>query len=133
LNLLAIHLPDIDLAAAVLTPENVAVAIAVEVTDALDVPVVGDESVLDSALRLNLLAGHLPEIDLAAAVLTPENVAVAIAIEVTDALEVPIVSRTFWMTATPFSIPLASFGRFICWRMPCGTCPTSQTASTCSF
>src|SRR5512132_2719080 len=90
LNLLATHLPDIDLAAAVLTPENVAVAIAVEIVDALDVPIASDRSVRDSALRVNLLAIHLPDIDLVAAVLTPENVAVAIAIEVTDALDVPI-------------------------------------------
>jgi hypothetical protein len=89
LNLLAIHLPDIDLAA-VLTPENVAVAIAVEIVDALDVPIARDRKAHDSALRLNLLAIHLPDIDLAAAVLTPENVAVAIAVEVTDALDVPI-------------------------------------------
>src|SRR2546421_538323 len=90
LNLLAIHLPEIDLAAAVLTPENVAVAIAVEIVDALDVPIASDRSVRDSALRLNLLAIHLPDIDLAAAVLTPEKVAVAVAVELADALDVPI-------------------------------------------
>ena len=90
LNLLAIHLPDIDLAAAVLPPEKVAVEVAVEVADARDVPIGGDWGVRDSALRLNLLAIHLPDIDLAAAVLTPENVAVAIAVEIADALDVPI-------------------------------------------
>src|SRR2546430_14878147 len=78
LNLSAIHLPDIDLAAAVLTPENVAVAIAVEIVDALDVPIASDRSVRDSALRLNLLAIHLPDIDLAAAVLTTDDAGVAI-------------------------------------------------------
>jgi hypothetical protein len=61
----------------------------VQVTE--DVPIVGDWGVRDRALRLNVLAIHLPEIALAAAVLTPENVAVAIAIEVTDALDVPVV------------------------------------------
>src|SRR4029453_4890534 len=45
-----------------------------------DVPIGGDWGVADSALRLNLLAIHLPEIDLDAAVLPPENVAVAIAV-----------------------------------------------------
>src|SRR2546429_646897 len=83
---LAIHLPDIDLAAAVLPPEKVAVAIAVEIADALDVPIVGDWGVRDSALRLNLLAIHLPDIDLAAAVLPPENVALDVGLEVAHAL-----------------------------------------------
>src|SRR2546421_256169 len=91
LNLLAIHLPDIDLAAAVLTPENVAVAIAVEIADALDVPIGGDRSVRHSALVCHRLAIHLPDIDLAAAVLPPEKVAVAVAVEIADALDVPIV------------------------------------------
>jgi hypothetical protein len=57
LDLQAIHLPDIDLAATVLPPENVAVAVAVEIVDALDVPIASDRSVRDSALRLNLSAG----------------------------------------------------------------------------
>ena len=64
----AVHLPDIDLAAAVLTPENVALAVTVEVADVLDVPVVGDESVRDAALRLDPLAIHLPDVDLPAVV-----------------------------------------------------------------
>jgi hypothetical protein len=39
-------------------------------TRIFDVPIGGDWGVRDSALRLNLLAIHLPEIDLAAALLT---------------------------------------------------------------
>ena len=52
-NLRALHLPDIDLPTAVLTPENVAVAVAVEIANALDMPVVGDRSVRDSAFRFD--------------------------------------------------------------------------------
>jgi hypothetical protein len=47
-NRQAIHLPDVDLPA-VVAPENVAVAVTVEVADALDVPVVGDWSVRSAA------------------------------------------------------------------------------------
>src|SRR5215211_3436227 len=44
----AIHLPGVDLPA-VVAPENVALAITVEVADVLDVPVVGNRSVRDAA------------------------------------------------------------------------------------
>src|SRR6266545_2904875 len=90
-NLRALHLPDIDLPTAVLTPENVAVAVAVEVANALDMPVVRDRSVHHAPFPRDLQAVHLPDIDLPTAVLTPENVAVAVAVEVADALDVPVV------------------------------------------
>src|SRR2546422_6089098 len=87
-DLEVIHLPDIDLPA-VVPPYNVALAIAVEVADALDVPVVGNWSVHDAAFGFDRQAIHLPEIDLSA-VVAPENVVVAVAVEVAGALNVPV-------------------------------------------
>src|SRR4029450_972643 len=58
----AVHLPDVD-RSAVVTPEKVTLPIAVEVAEALDVPVVGDESVRGGAFGFDRQAIHLPEID----------------------------------------------------------------------
>src|SRR6266511_2792854 len=76
----AIHLPDVDLSA-VVAPEHVVVAVAVEVAGALNVPVTGNWSMRHAAFALDPQAIHLPEIDLPA-VVTPENAALAVAIEV---------------------------------------------------
>jgi hypothetical protein len=55
-------------------------------------PVVGDWSVRGSPLRFDRLAIHLPEIDLPA-VVAPENVVVAVAVEVAGALNVPVIGN----------------------------------------
>jgi uncharacterized protein (DUF2062 family) len=71
-------------------PKDVAVAIAVEVIGAFDVPVVGNRSVRRTALSFDLQAIHLPQIDLPA-VVAPKKVALAVAVEVAAALDVPII------------------------------------------
>ena len=77
---LAIHLPEIDLPA-VVAPEHVVVAVAVEVAGALNVPIGGNWRVRGSAPAYDLQAIHLPELDLPT-VVAPENAALAVAIEV---------------------------------------------------
>src|SRR5439155_24291599 len=77
---LAIHLPDVH-PIAVVAPENVALAIAVEVADALNVPVIANWSVRHIAFGFDPQAIHLPEVDLPA-VVAPKNAALAVAIEV---------------------------------------------------
>src|SRR5207253_9029497 len=76
----AIHLPEIDLPA-IVAPEHVVVAVAVEVAGALNVPIVGNWRVRGSAPAYDLQAIHLPELDLPT-VVAPENAALAVAIEV---------------------------------------------------
>src|SRR2546426_6544436 len=66
---------------AVMTPENVVVAVAVEVAGALNVPVSGNWSVRHAAFGFDRQAIHLPEIDLPA-VVAPENAALAVVVEV---------------------------------------------------
>src|SRR6266511_6476191 len=83
-----IHLPGVDLPA-VVTPENVALAVIVVVADVLDVPVVGDRSMRDRAFGFDVQAIHLPDVDLPA-VVAPENVALTITVEVADALDMPV-------------------------------------------
>jgi hypothetical protein len=55
-------------------PEKVALPIAVDVTDALNVPIVGDGSVHHGALAFDLQAIHLPEIN-RPVVVAPQKVA----------------------------------------------------------
>jgi hypothetical protein len=76
----AIHLPEIDLPA-VVPPKNVALAVAVEIAAALDVPIVGYRRVRHTAFAIGLQTVHVPEIDLSS-FMTPENVAVAVAVEI---------------------------------------------------
>src|SRR5438445_6747940 len=88
-DLQPIHLPGVDLPA-VVAPENVAaLAIIVVVADVLDMPIVADRSVHDGAFGFDLHAIHLPDVDLPA-VVAPENVALAVTVEVARAVALPL-------------------------------------------
>src|SRR4029453_15584974 len=60
-----IHLPGVNLPA-VVAPEDVALAITVEVADVLDVVIVGNRGVRDAAFGFDPQAIHLPDVDLPA-------------------------------------------------------------------
>jgi hypothetical protein len=79
-DLQAVHLPEIDLPA-VVAPKNVAVAVGVEVAAALNVPIVGDQSVRNAAFGGGLKTRHAPDVELAA-VVAPKKIAGAVAVEI---------------------------------------------------
>jgi Taurine catabolism dioxygenase TauD, TfdA family len=73
------HLPGVGIAV-VGAPHDVALAIAVNVADFIDVPRVRDDPEIDAHV-LVAVAGHLPEIGITV-VIAPQNVALVVAIEV---------------------------------------------------
>src|SRR6185295_6676399 len=84
----AVHVPDIDSAGGGIAPNNVALAVAVEVTGILDLPVGRLRG--DCALGGEGGAIHLPDIDLAGGGVAPQDVALAIAVEIPGALDLPV-------------------------------------------
>src|SRR5205814_7189354 len=83
----AVHLPKHGLAIAGAPPEDVGEAVAVEVANALDVPLEGNGVEVD--VNQLLRAVHLPE-HRGAVVVAPDDVGLAVAVEVTDALDMPV-------------------------------------------
>ena len=75
-----VHQPDVDLAAGAVPPQDVGIAVAIEVADALNDPVRGD--VADATAARDRRPVHQPEIQLAGAAVPPQNVGFAVAIEV---------------------------------------------------
>src|SRR5438876_513139 len=83
----AIHLPQLD-RAGVVAPQDVGLIVAVEVADALDVPVGRDNAEVEVG---NLgAAAHLPKHRLSIARAAPEDVGHAVAVEVAGTLHAPL-------------------------------------------
>src|SRR5207302_2034756 len=84
----AVHLPDRHLAR-ITVPEDIAVAVVVEITGADDVPVGGYLRDIRTGQVQGLRAIHFPDRD-TAGVVAPEKIAVAVVVEIAGILDLPI-------------------------------------------
>src|SRR5262249_10828720 len=73
-------------------PKNVGLAIVVEVADALDLPIDAGVERTDATdeLGADAVIAHQPHGGLAAALALPDDIRVAIAVEIADALDLPV-------------------------------------------